>query len=179
MLTDLQLPGFRKARFWFDEFPDVPRLTNITNRIQIEAQNTPLGAPRQAAIEFSVPLPGFSIYGLLGAEIAPSQGAFQIGIASTGERLGQYRNAIASTESDDIRYGLDDEYAPAVAEGMTRAANESRRLPQANVTCDIAAHGLVGSNAMIFAALGNALMKLLLLEGDADENYLRELVVID
>lgn len=168
ILTNFKLTGFQRARCWVDEFPKIPRLTSVTQVNWIEDVYGGVARNRQIAIEWVVPR-GVSFYGLLGAELRPAETGFKIELASTNKLLDHFEDAIASKASEEVRCGLLEEYVPAVLEGMNQATKQLGLLPRGGVVCNIAACGMVGSNAAIFKALGNAVLRLLITEEKLNE----------
>lgn len=176
IIENVQLQGYQRARCWINDLPEIPKVASLKHSVEHKSSGEQIVVKRKAAIEWLVPS-GISMYGLLGAELTPAKSGFTIEIASVRAPMGSFDDAIASKASEDVRVGLLDEYSEAVFEGMSEIAVTKVALPCAKLTCDIAACGMVGSSEIIFKALGRALISLLLMPDEPNEECVRELLV--
>ena len=175
ILTDFKLPTYQLARCWIDELPDIGKLTSLTHTVKIDTANAIIARSRRVAIEWLVPI-GFPMYGLLGGEMSAAAEGFTIKLATTDKPLANFEGNIASMTSDVVRCGLLEEYAQAVMNGMSAAANKIHTLPRATLICNIAACGMVGSSEMIFSALGKALVNLLVMSEEPNTKNVGEML---
>lgn len=101
------------------------------------------------------------MYGLLGGQLQPDSTSHlnvDVSVASSNERL--FVDSLAM-KSDEVRVGLPAEYADAVLSGVDLAKEELKVLTAGRLSINCAAHGAVGSCAVIYKHLTAILVKVL------------------
>jgi hypothetical protein len=165
-VTRLKLEGYQQGNLWINEFPAIDVGDQLARTIKWSASSTTSVGARKVAIEWLVPTGMGSKYGLLGAQIAPSTGDFQIEVQCAVANDVPYEDTIAKSSSEQVCVGIVSEFGDAVMKAMTDAATGHSELPSARVICNLGAHGKVGSCDVIFYALAKAVLNTLLLPSD-------------
>lgn len=156
----LDLGRHRRARIWIGDLPDVAYPSQKTFTHTIPAGREPYKQQRIAAVEVFVPLGPRSMYGLLGGYLQPTSTEFlrvDLSISSSNERL--FTHSLAM-ESDEVRVGLPAEYADAVLAGVELAKEHLNIVAAGSLQINCAAHGVVGSCAVIYKNLAAILVKV-------------------
>lgn len=157
----LDLGSHRKARVWLTELPNVPYQVEEIREYHYEAWHKAEAVATQAAIEVLIPRGGRAQYGFLGGEFVPCTSAQLIAKLFVSGRNGETVEWSLATAIDTVRAGLPREYANAVLEGSRDA---SAVLGAGILQLNCAAHGEIGSSALVFRHLARILIKLFTLE---------------
>jgi len=161
----LQLTPLAKVRVWFGE-----KLTAGIVAEGVLAASLPQSAdssrPKTAwaiGVEALVPRGGRAEYGLLAVTFVPrDSGPIHVEVPHSSATGTAWAGSLAGT-LDDVRTGLPHEYAAAVLESLSSAANG--QLSPGLLRVSEAAHGAAGSSARFFGKLGRAVVALAALSG--------------
>ncbi|WP_010582388.1 hypothetical protein [Schlesneria paludicola] len=158
---EFALEKYRNARVWINASPiEANNSPSFCSR-KFEARRTGIVDERRIVIEIAIPM-GFTMYGLLGGKIESSEGGFDIIVNSSMEDGCLFPSTLVSTDSDELRIGLSDEYLPVVTKSFEECvARQMFDLPNARLTIDVAARGSVGSNPMVFKKLSQIIFEAL------------------
>jgi hypothetical protein len=164
-VLEIPLERYQKARAWINDSPINPSKDPDALFEKMDASSLEGVEPKRIAIEVAIPI-GFTMYGLLGGQIQPCEGGFELVVKSMGDSVTSYAEALVSADSDDIRCGLADEFLPIVVRSLKESVSERiDSLPNARLTIDVAAHGAVGSNQIVFKKLAELLLDSLIGSG--------------
>ncbi len=168
-LIVLNLSGYRKARIWLGELPELNYpIVNVLSRTK-DAKKVDISEVRRTAIEMLIPTGGCFIYGLLEAEFTPTNlGEFSIKVA-TSANTGNPVNWSLATSVDEVCAGIPLEYSESVIEGALSAGD----ILGSGILCfQGGAHGAVGSSKRIFRHLATTAVRILVypFESISEEN---------
>jgi hypothetical protein len=150
--------GGRSGRAWIDELPELGYGADGFMAQDVEIRTSQLALAFKAAAELRFIAGPMCPYGALGAEYTPNgSGCLTIRIDTCNVTNRPYVGTLALT--DQVLIGLPSEYADGVMTGVMRAANH---LPRPGLLhFGWAAHGLIGSSAVIFERLATLVVTLL------------------
>jgi hypothetical protein len=160
-MRNLTLGKFRRVRVWIDEVPSAEyECQRVLTRMWPSSGGGNVG-PQRAAVEMLVPTGPLSMYGLLGAEIAPYvAGTLKVDLYISSASNRTYPKPIEGLW-DEARIGLPKEYAEAIFDGVGFYISEGGMAFSGTIKINCAAHSHISSNALIFKHLTNVLLKLL------------------
>jgi hypothetical protein len=176
MRYDLNMPRQQKARIWIDEYPPCNLGQQIAVQRLLPAQHPSPIIRANFAIEWTAHVGPRTLYGLLGAQIVPTDVAQLKVVIHTGTPEAVYSDTIASRASEDVRIGLPNEYAAAVVAGIAAACAEPLNTRRGIISIEVGAHGLVGSSENIFQRMGRAFGELSKAEGMTSPEEIAELL---
>lgn len=153
----------RKARVWFEVLPFVEVTPTTMQECRLPAPLSGRTEGRMVAVELCWPVGPFAVYGMLGVEFMPDKSSELAILVSVSDSNGpMYLDSLA-LPSDSVRFGLPEEYATAVTESACNP-EIAAKLGAGKLLFRCAAHGLVGSNPIIFAKLVTILVDLATIE---------------
>lgn len=165
----IQLNAFACARVWDGELPDA--LYSGESLSRHLGPSSTVAPMHLAALEVYVPRGPMAEYALLGGKFRPDDsGCLRLALLTTETSNKSFESLAAGV--DEVKVGLPGEYAAAVMEGL--AAKDS--IPSGVLEISHAAHGLVGSNAIVFKRVASLLFELLCGPQPTDEE-MRDLVL--
>lgn len=168
----------RRARAWINGSPI--DICNSEAEYVREFQSSRLGIvdERRIVIEVAIPT-GFTSYGLLGGKIECVNSGFEFVVRTLSGFTNLFQDALVSSDSDEIRVGLCDEFLPTVTRSFEECINtHGNDLPNARMIIDVAACAAVGSNPKIFKELSKILFSALIVAESLTEESLQRSIQI-
>jgi len=163
--------GSARARLW--ENGELPRLTGepAANR-QLAAAPPALSEITSLAVEVAIPRGGVVSYGLLGATFVPdATGSLSISVLS-GD--GQPFTRALAGPPEEVMIGLANEYVDSVINGILAGTMAIPAIPGGSLVTDRAAHGAIGSSALLFRELAACVTRLVLDGSEPWQDALRQ-----
>jgi hypothetical protein len=158
------LPHLGRAKIWLGELPALRVQPARALSGFVQARRPAFPEARRAALEIVLPRGATISYGLLGAELHPSQTGRLLYEVAVSEASGSIFEDSIAVRPEEVRVGLPEEYAPSVVEGILEAERQTPNLVSGRLLIHCAAHGIVGSSRWLFARLARTLTKILTLE---------------
>lgn len=158
-MQTLELSKYRRARVWLGEALPAEFRPTFTIERTVRPIVRRQFVRRSAALEVCIPRGVVTSYALLGAELIDAEaGGLEVivGVNAVGDT---YAPALAS-KVDEVRTGMLEEYADAVAEGVARTAESVGAPTNAALRFGWAAHATVGSSRAIFEKASGVLLQL-------------------
>lgn len=157
MITGPIKRGLRRVRVWEDEVPYHLHDGAIV-RLQTKCGKESGSPQRRLAVEIRIDMTPIHLYGLLGGHFDPTaSGEFTLSMSTAGSKEHAFSSSLAA-DVDEVYWGMPRDLADAVLIGTTA----EKPLPCGTLHLDCAAHGKIGSNRVIFAALGRVLVSALM-----------------
>lgn len=149
MMRSFDLSRRRRVNVWLDEAPPAD-FTASSFVTQMVRPNAVVEVSRRiVAVELNIPHGPSASYGLLGAELVEAE-VDGLEVVVSVNKVGFPFQASLALKPDEVRVGLLDEYASAVASGVVRIAQSVGAPMRASLKFRWAAHGLVGSSPSVF-----------------------------
>lgn len=172
-VLSIPLERHRKARAWINGSPIDICNSDVKYVREFQSNRLEIVEERRIVIEVAIPT-GFTIYGLLGGKLESINFGFEFVVRTPGGLTNLFHDALVSSDSDEIRVGLCDEFLATVKRSFEECINShGNNLPNARMTIDVAACAAIGSNSKVFKELSKILFGALIATESPTEESLR------
>ncbi len=160
MIHTFEFYGIRRFQVWLDEFPEglIYKPSKIFERtLQIEKEK--FIKQHMAAMELRLPVNGYTMYGLLGAEFIPSfPSELRVQIISCEEQQSN-SEVILKSVAEEIYSGILNWAAETILTTLTTSP-EIQSLGGGRLCFNCGAYGIVGSSRWVFSKLAKILLRI-------------------
>jgi hypothetical protein len=158
-MLNLLLSRSRKARIWIDDLPAGVLLEPSGHIVRRFTANRTSLDSRKFAVELFIPRGARFDYGLIGAELFPTESNALVTTICYSIVGRLFTDSIVGG-LDEVKVGLPLDYADAVLEGITGETVEGG-APGGELRVCWAAYGKSGSSVFFFRLLGRTLLKMM------------------